>query len=812
MAQHIFWVIFIIIISIAAFFGCLVFQRRKKGHLRTLLGMSVFLVKLPKHEKKAEDNGTPKNFRERIGTIEQLYTSFNDLKASGWRKFIYGLPRISVEIANTIRQEEVGFYFAVPKGLESHAQKYLQGIYPQAEIERCQEDYNPFVPQGESAGGYFKLAKNFLLPIKTYNELNTDPLSQITNILSNILPEEGAAVQIIIRPANKRCQAIGKEALKLLQQGKSFHEAEKEVMFGAKLTKEMMRFLGPLKTSSEEQAAEDKEVAIDKVALDQIEKKIQKQLFSVNLRIVASSPNNLSAKKILESLKGTFSQYGLPQANEFYFVELKRQALRKMLYNFSLRAFNKQQEIVLNAEELASIYHLALSNLKTPKIKHLKVAASAPPVELPSTGPVKLGTTFFRNKPKDVYFASERDRRRHFYIIGQTGTGKTSLLKEMIRQDIEKGRGVGVIDPHGDLIESILANIPESRTKDVVLFEPFDIERPMGLNMLEYDSEEQKDFAVQEMIAIFEKLFPPEIIGPMFEHYMRNAMLALMADKNNPGTLVEIPRIFTDSSFMEEKLKKIQDPVVKQFWEKEWRQTTGQTRSDMLGYVVSKVGRFVENAMMRNIIGQSHSAYNLANIMDEGKIFLANLSKGQTGEVNSSLLGLILVSKFQMAAMRRGSIPEEQRKDFYLYADEFQNFTTSSIPTVLSEARKYHLNLILAHQFIAQLEDKIRDAVFGNVGSILSFRVGVEDAEALEKQFEPDFTRQDLVNLPNFEAILKLMINGEISSAFRMKIALPQEGNKEQIVRIKELSKSKYARSRAEVEEEIQKRAKLGNL
>jgi len=263
---------------------------------------------------------------------------------------------------------------------------------------------------------------------------------------------------------------------------------------------------------------------------------------------------------------------------------------------------------------------------------------------------------------------------------------------------------------------------------------------------------------------------------------------------------------------MDERLAKVEDIIVRQFWEKEWKKTTGQTRSDMLGYVVSKIGRFIENSMVRNIVGQAHSGFNLGKIMDEGKIFLANLSKGQTGEVNSSLLGLILMSKFQMAAMRRGNIPENERRDFYLYADEFQNFTTDSIPTILSEARKYRLNLILAHQFIAQLEDNIRDAVFGNVGSIMSFRIGVEDAERIEKQFEPEFVRQDLINLPNFESILKLMINGQISSAFRMKTIPPKEGDVLQITEIKEISKQKYARKKIEVEEEIAKRANLGKL
>jgi hypothetical protein len=336
--------------------------------------------------------------------------------------------------------------------------------------------------------------------------------------------------------------------------------------------------------------------------------------------------------------------------------------------------------------------------------------------------------------------------------------------------------------------------------------------RPCGLNMLEWDPPEQKDFAVSEMINIFSKLFPPEIIGPMFEHYMRNAMLALMADKNNPGTLVEIPRIFTDEEFMKERLRKVTDPLVKNFWEKEWAQTTGRTRSDMLGYVVSKVGRFIENEMMRNIIGQSRSGFDLEEIMNTGKIFLANLSKGLTGEINSSLLGLILVSKMQIAAMRRGRIPQEERKDFYLYIDEFQNFTTDSIATILSEARKYRLNLILAHQFMPQLTEEIKDAVIGNVGSIGAFRVGAEDAEFLEKQFAPEFSRFDLLNLDNFHLILKMIINNSISSPFKVKTIPPKKGNPEVVDLIKQLSKLKYGRPKEEVEREIMERSKLAEL
>ncbi|HZX49705.1 MAG TPA: type IV secretion system DNA-binding domain-containing protein, partial [Candidatus Paceibacterota bacterium] len=453
--------------------------------------------------------------------------------------------------------------------------------------------------------------------------------------------------------------------------------------------------------------------------------------------------------------------------------------------------------------------HFPTRFLETPYVKMSRGVTAPPPMELPTQGLNTVGHVLYRGEERMVSFASREDRRRHFYIVGQTGTGKSSMLREMIRQDIENGEGVGVIDPHGELIEDTLANIPKERVEDVVLFEPFDLEHPMGLNMLEYDSPEQKDFAVQEMIAIFQKLFPPEIIGPMFEHYMRNAMLALMADPKNPGTLVEIPRMFVDAEYMENRLRQVSDLMVRDFWLKEWKQTTGSTKSDMLGYVVSKIGRFIENEMVRNIIGQSRSVFDLNTIMDEKKIFLANLSKGLTGEINSSLLGLILVSKMQMAAMKRARTSAEARNDFYLYIDEFQNFTTDSIATILSEARKYRLNLIIAHQYMPQLTEQIKNAVLGNVGSIASFRVGAEDAEFLEKHFKPEFSQFDLVNLDNFNLLIKLMVQGKVFAPFRMETIKPKEGNRQLAEPIREVAKLKYGRRKMVVEAEIRERARI---
>jgi len=777
--------------------------------------MALFLVTMPKYEFKKEEM-IEEGEKALIGQMEQIFSTFLTLKTSGFfKKIIQGSPRVAFEIASQIGGSDISFYVAVPNFLESALEKYIQGIYPRALVEKVPQDYTVFEPLGVTAGSYLKLTSPAFFPISTYKNLEKDPLATITNTLSKISPDEGAAVQVVIRPLRKKAwKKTGGKILAKIREGKSIKIAISESSrswFIDSLMEINNIFIGQKgKEKPEELIA--KGPVVDEATVQAIQSKVQKQVFEVNIRLMTAGKDRERAKEILTHLEGAFGQFSVYSMNSFKSIERKKKGLKKLIYDFSFRNFISAQSNILNIEELTGIYHFPTHYIETPYIKRAKTGSAAPPAELPKKGQNLIGKALFRGEEKDIYFASKEDRRRHFYIIGQTGTGKTSLLQEMIRQDIENGDGVAVIDPHGELIEDTLANIPKERLEDVVLFEPFDTNRPMGLNMLEYDTPEQKDFAVQEMISIFHKLFPPEIIGPMFEHYMRNAMLALMADNSEPGTLVEIPRMFTDDNFMQEKLARVKDPIVKNFWLKEWKQTTGATRSDMLGYVVSKVGRFIENEMMRNIIGQSHSGFDLEKIMNKKMIFLANLSKGMTGEVNSSLLGLILVSKLQMAAMKRAKTSEEERQDFYLYIDEFQNFTTDSIATILSEARKYRLNLILSHQYIPQLEEEIRDAVFGNVGTIGAFRIGADDAEFLEKQFEPEFSRFDLVNIDNFNLVIKMLINNKVSSAFSFQTIMPKKGNIKQVEAIKKISKLKYGREKGLVEMEISKRSNLSNV
>ncbi|MFA5013133.1 MAG: DUF87 domain-containing protein [Candidatus Paceibacterota bacterium] len=778
------------------------FSKRRSARVRASLDMTLFSIKLPKYETKAESDKT--DTKALIGKMEQVFSNFLYLKESNFLNNVFGhRPRAVLEIASELGGSDISFYVAVPNTYATALPKYIQGAYPGAVVEKIPNDYTIFDPGANVSVSYLKLKNSFFLPLNTYKKLDTDPLEAIANSLTNISASEGAAIQIVIRPSMGDYKKIGDKVLsQIVSEGKDLNSAISSANPG------IFSDMGKAMSTKKPEENIVKEKKVDDATIENLRNKIQKPFFEANIRLISAAATRERADEIIQNLESSFSQFLSPM-NSFKSIRIKSGNARRMIYDFIFRDFNENQKIILNSEELASFYHPPLPHMESPYIKWSKVKEVEPPASLPVSGTFLIGKAIFRGDEKDVYIASKDDRRRHFYIVGQTGVGKSAFLKQMIRQDIEKGEGVGVIDPHGDLIDDILSLIPESRKDDVVLFEPFDMERPCGLNMLEWETPEQKDLAVSEMVSIFYKLFPPEMIGPMFEHYMRNAMLAIMADKNNPGTLIEIPRIFTDDHFMEERLQNVSDPLVRNFWLKEWKQTTGSTKSDMLGYVISKIGRFVENEMVRNIVGQSRSGFNLADVMDGKKIFLANLSKGRVGELNSSLLGLILVSKMQMAAMRRALIPEENRNDFYLYLDEFQNFSTDSISTILSEARKYRLDLVLAHQYIPQLTDDIRNAVIGNVGTFVSFRVGANDAEFLEKQFEPEFSRFDLINLDNFQMVIKMMINNKITSPFKMKTIPPTKGDPERGAMLRELSRQKYGRPRDIVEAEIRQSLKL---
>jgi len=503
--------------------------------------------------------------------------------------------------------------------------------------------------------------------------------------------------------------------------------------------------------------------------------------------------------------EAAFNQFENSNSNKIIFKKLRKANLKKLVNDFSFREFNNKQIIPLNLKEITTMFHLPNTGIKVShQLKQTKSKTAPAPLSSPNQGTL-LGTNTYHNEKTEIYINPE-DRLRHFYVIGQTGTGKTVLLKNMINQDIKNGEGVCYIDPHGTDIQDVLANIPPERYEDVIYFDPANMDQPLGLNMLEYDPRypEQKTFVINEMLSIFNKLFDMKTTGgPMFEQYFRNAVQLVIDDPADQSTLLDISRVLADSKFREEKLAKCTNPIVTQFWKEIAGKSEGEASlENIVPYITSKFDVFLSNDMMRPIIAQNKSAFNFREIMDQKKILLVNLSKGRLGDINSNLLGLIIVGKILMATLSRVD-SSTKLPPFYLYIDEFQNVTTDSISVILSEARKYGLSLNMAHQFIAQLDEGIRDSVFGNVGSMAVFRVGQDDAEYLSKQFEPVFDAKDITNLDNWNAYLKILANGQPQKPFNIQTEAPEKGNPEIVEQLKELSSLKYGKKKEIIDAEI---------
>ncbi len=801
-------VVFIVILAyIIRFFGRRMYNRFNPFEMTTLR------VLLPKESLEIENREQRQEVRQMIAPIESFMSNLAGLRAErGFAAWFLG-RRDSFAFEIVAHDGVISFYVTTPRNLKQYVEQQIQAQYPDSVVEE-RGDYNIFKPQCVVSAVNLMFKKSYLFPIKTYQEMESDPLSAITNALSKFrnIESGGAVVQYVARSAHPRWHSAGNNLAREVRQGKKLSDAVKiatSSVFGTVLRD---LFFSKQKKDDLTDNSSRGLSQFEEEAVAKIQSKSAKSGFDVNIRIVVSTPNETSSVAQLSGIINSFSQYaGYEYQNSF--KQQKPRNLKKFLNDFIYRNFNERKSMVVNTEEMASLFHFPLPITETPNILWLSSKQASAPVNMPKEG-IVLGHNLYRGEDTVVRL-KEDDRRRHLYVIGKSGSGKSVLISNMVKQDIENQKGVCVVDPHGDLIDTILGYIPEDRIDDVIHFDPSDMERPMGLNMLEYSDDSQKDFAVQEMIAIFMKLFPPEMIGPMFEHNMRNVMLTLMADKENPGTIVDIPRMFTDTEYQKYKISKLNDPSVRAFWEQEMAKTSDFHKSEMLGYLISKVGRFVENEMMRNIIGQSKSAFDFRKVMDEKKILLINLAKGKTGEVNSALLGLIMVSKLQMAAMSRASLTESARNDFYLYIDEFQNFVTDSIATILSEARKYRLDLIIAHQYVGQLVDEkgnaqIRDAVFGNVGTIVSFKVGVEDAEILAKEFAPVFNEYDLVNIEKFNAYIKLLIDNTSSKPFQILTYPPAVSDQSKALRIKEYSRLKYGVAKNDIEEDINRRLNLG--
>lgn len=775
---------------------------RQEEKIGKSLSMSLFEV-LISEEAKSEPN---KTLKEVISSMEQFYSGL--LSISSKNEDLW----MSLEIANANYSEEVVFYVAVPQSKKNIFEKHILSVFAHAKISEARDDYNIFNETGHTVGAYATSNKNPIFPIKTYDQFDHDPLNAILGSFSKVDKEgEGAAIQLIWAPQGDTYIKKYEGALKRILKGTPVKEAIDlpETVAGdfAKTFKSIFNSSGKKKEGEAEKREE-----VDPNVIEMIRQKISAPIARCNVRILASSHTKESAEEILESLKSSFNQFENTLGNAFKWIKVEKGELRKLTRDFAFRTYDSDKFVPLNIKEVSSFMHFHTSELGAHEmLRQTRAATAAAPLDMAKDG-VLLGVNRHRNMETRAYFAAE-DRLRHFYAIGQTGTGKSTLLKNMIIQDIKQGNGLCMIDPHGSDIQSVLANIPPERFKDVIYFDPAYTARPMGLNMLEYDPNlpEQKTFVVNELFSIFRKLYGavPESMGPAFEQYFRNSALLVMEDPDSGNTLVDVSRVLSDKKFRDFKLSKCMNPLVKQFWTNAEKTSGEQGLANYVQWVTNKFDVFLANEIMRPVVAQEKSAFNFRDIMDSKKILLVNLSKGRLGDINANLIGLILVGKILMSALSRVDSFGKDLPPFYLYIDEFQNITTDSITTILSEARKYKLSLNIAHQFIAQLEEGIKNAVFGNVGTLCAFRVGAEDAETLEPHFAQSFAPQDLMNIDNRNAYVRLLVNGKPAKPFNIEIPSPDVGNPNQVEDIKRESYQKYGSDRAEVERLIMKKYSL---
>ncbi|MCL1929651.1 ATP-binding protein [Candidatus Saccharibacteria bacterium] len=751
---------------------------------------------------------------ESISQSQTMYNIISSIALKGFKSRLHGQRHISFEITAT--KGVVHFYVSAPHILMNTIEQSVLAAYPMARLQPLNDEnvFNQVGKINSTLGGEFFLKKDYAYPIASYEETKKDGMIALLNVLSQAEKDDGVGIQIMLRPANPGWRSQGERYADNLKKGKKIDSSE-----ASKLTKGWTTILAkPLEVKTyEKYQSEQKPLSKNEEALvDALEGKARQAGYETLIRVVTSSNTNAKAQVLLNNVVSVFSQFDSPIYNGFKFYPTKD--IRKLVTSYIMRFFPQTiNSNILNTVELATLFHLPRADsVPTSALVRQEFKQVDGPSKIVEEG-LLLGNNVFRGVEKPIRL-SEDDRRRHIYIMGSTGMGKTVLEVNLALQDMIAGRGFCFIDPHGDAVERLLGMVPKNRVEDIIYFNPADLSHPIGMNIFEIDPNDPdrvktKDFIISETVGMLYSLYDPGhtgIVGPRMENIVRNAAHLIM-DSPEGGTFMDIPTCLLDPQYVKSRIQHLTNDRAKLFWTQEWPNAQrSNDAGEVTSWVVSKWAQF-ETTMTQNILGQTKSGLDLRDIMDNKKILLVNLSKGAVGEVNAKLLGMMFVMKFQAAAMGRVNIPEEQRHDFCLFVDEFQNFATDSFESILSEARKFRLNLIVANQFMSQLTDKIKSAIIGNAGSFLIGRVGFEDAEQLVKNFSPTFDIEDMQRLPNYMTITKVLVDGYPSKPFTMSTIPPMgKSNPDLADAVKRLSLAKYGRPRAEVEQERHERLNSG--
>lgn len=731
---------------------------------------------------------------------EQMFASIHGILGAKKR----GTDVISFEIIST-DVEGIRFFVVSPQHLARFIEGQIYAQYPNADITYVEDytrnesvDAESFVSTGE-----IEMEKDSIFPIKTFRTFDVDPLAAITGAMSELNRNEKIWLQVILRPVANYWQDKSREYITAIKEGKSLGGPS----FSA-LVSNLIRGVGSALNTDPNVKTPAKEIVKllpgQEEELREIETKMLKVGFEFKVRVVAKAGDQLRSEQLLRDVVASFKQFTTAHLNNFVYAAPV--GTGKEIYDSYVKRDIRDDRDIVNIEELASLYHLPNISVETPNIAWSRSRKLEPPMNLPrgTDGDVTVfGETDYRDI-KVQFGLKRRDRVRHFYLLGKTGTGKSTLFKNMFISDVLAGDGACFVDPHGDTVEELLSYIPPNRVKDVVYFNPTDVEHPVGFNLLELKDTSQRDLIADGVVEVFKKQFG-DSWGPRLQYILTNTVATALEAQGT--TLLAILRILTDKNYRKFILKQVNDPILYKFWVEEYAQMSENNRllTEAVSPIQNKVGRFVSSAVTRNIIGQVKSTINLREIMDGRKILLVNLAQGRLGEETASLLGGMIITRLQATAMERVDIPEEERTDFYLYVDEFQNFATESFAKILSEARKYKLNLTMTNQYIDQLPLTVRQAIFGNVGTLGSFVVSQADASILEKEFAPVVSSDDLVSLDAYAMYIKLCIDGMTSVPFSAK-SLPVRFQKYNLRdEIVKESREKYGVARTEIEEKIAK-------